>query len=117
VILESLALGRPAIVSDRAPISEALLGGGGHAVPYGDARALAHSLGRLLRDPPLRRDLADRGRAAVLERCDPKRVVTRYQQIYDRVLEEAPNHPKEGCVFGTGDRPSRYWGSKKRAKA
>jgi glycosyltransferase involved in cell wall biosynthesis len=116
VILESLALGRPAIVSDRAPISEALLGGG-HAVPHGDTRALANSLGRLLGNLPLRRGLADRGRAAVLEHCDPKRVVAHYQHIYDRVLEMAPNTPTKGYISGTRDRPLRDQGSNEKAKA
>jgi glycosyltransferase involved in cell wall biosynthesis len=87
VILESLALGRPVVVADRAPMSEALLGEGGYAVSYGDVPALASSLARLLGNPRLRRELADQGRAAVLEHCSPERVVGYYQRIYEQVLE------------------------------
>ena len=87
VILESLALGRPVIVADRAPVSEALLGEGGYAVPYGDVPALASSIARLLGNLRLRKELADQGRAAVLEHCNPEKVVGYYQEIYERVLE------------------------------
>jgi glycosyltransferase involved in cell wall biosynthesis len=87
VILESLALGRPVIAADRAPVSEALLGGGGYAVPYGDVPALVASISRLLGNLRLRKKLADRGRAAVLKHCSPERVVGHYQRIYERVLE------------------------------
>jgi glycosyltransferase involved in cell wall biosynthesis len=87
VILESLALGRPVIVGDQAPIGEALLGEGGYAVPYGDVPALASSLARLLKNVGLRERLAERGRASVLESCDPERVVDHYQWIYERVAQ------------------------------
>jgi glycosyltransferase involved in cell wall biosynthesis len=89
VILESLALGRPVIVADQEPISEALLGGGGYAVRYGDVTALASSLGRLLGNLQLRNELADRGRAAVLEHCNPEKVVGNYQLIYDWAFNQA----------------------------
>lgn len=82
VILESLALGRSVIVTDQAPMNEALLGGGGYAVPYGDVPTLANSLARLLGNLRLRKELAERGRAAVLERCSPERVVEQYQKVY-----------------------------------
>ena len=89
VILESLALGRPVIVSDQAPINEALLGEGGYAVPYGDVPALTSSLARLLADAGLRERLGDRGRDSVLEHCDPQKVVERYQVVYERVAGSA----------------------------
>jgi glycosyltransferase involved in cell wall biosynthesis len=87
VILESLALGRPVIVADQAPISEALLGEGGYAVPYGDVPALASSLARLLGNVGLREKLAERGRASVLDHCDPEKIVEHYQWIYERVAK------------------------------
>ena len=87
VILESLASGRPVIVGDQAPISEALLGEGGYAVPYGDVPALTRALTRLLGNVGLREKLAERGRASVLEQCDPEMIVGRYQEIYEQVAE------------------------------
>ena len=85
VILESLVLGRPVIVADQAPINEALLGGGGYAVPYGDIPALTGSLARLLANAGLREHLGERGRDAVLEHCNPEKVVERYQMVYEGV--------------------------------
>jgi glycosyltransferase involved in cell wall biosynthesis len=81
VILESLALGRPVIVSDRPPITEALLGGG-LSVPVGDANDLAVALTTLLADPALRERLADVGRRRVLELADPAAAVASYGRIY-----------------------------------
>jgi len=93
VILESLALGRPVIVGDQAPISEALLGEGGYAVPYGDVPALTSKLARLLANAGLRETLAARGRTSVLEHCDPEKVIERYQWIYERVAKAR----SQGC--------------------
>lgn len=92
VILESLALGRPVVVTDRAPINEALLGGGGYAIPYGDVPALTSTLARLLSDAGLREHLGGRGREAVLATCDPGSVVEEYQVVYERVTGTAAHH-------------------------
>jgi glycosyltransferase involved in cell wall biosynthesis len=50
ILLESLALGRPVVVTDRAPMNEAVLGGG-LTVGFGDLPALCAALERLLRRP------------------------------------------------------------------
>ena len=107
-ILESLALGRPVLVNDRPPMNEALLGGGGYAIPHGDVPALAAAIQGLLEHPHLREELAERGRAAVLERCNPDRVVEHYQGLYDWLLRpdtRAAPHiglPQEGRVRNEG---------------
>lgn len=88
VLLESLALGRPIIVGDEPPISEALLGGG-RAVPVGDPAALAAELTALLSDPDLRAALGAAGRTRLLELADPGRVARAYGGIYDRLLARA----------------------------
>lgn len=88
VLLESLALGRPIIISDEPPISEALLGGG-RAVPVGDPAALATALTALLSDPDLRAALGAAGRTRLLELADPGRVARAYGGIYDRLLARA----------------------------
>jgi glycosyltransferase involved in cell wall biosynthesis len=82
IVLESLALGRPVIVSAVPPASEALLGQGGMAVAPGDPSALASALTELLRSPKTARAMGERGRAAALRTCDPRRVVERYQEVY-----------------------------------
>lgn len=85
VILESLALERPVIVSDTPPMSEALLGGG-LSVPHRDVPALTTALTQLLSNPRLRAELAAKGHANVLQQCDPARIVEHYQQIYHDAL-------------------------------
>jgi glycosyltransferase involved in cell wall biosynthesis len=85
VLLESLALGRPILVSDEPPISEALLGGG-RAVPVGDPVSLAAALTMLLSDRDLRAALGRAGRARVQDLADPGRVARAYGAIYDRLL-------------------------------
>ena len=82
VILESLALYRPVVVSDQAPIREALLGGGGLAVPFGDIGALCTAIRRLLSDESLYRALANGGFEAVNRECNPETVIEQYQSIY-----------------------------------
>jgi glycosyltransferase involved in cell wall biosynthesis len=85
VILESLFLGRAVVIGDYQPLREALFGGG-IAVPYGDVHALRNSLARLLSDSDLRAHLGRQGHAEVIARCEPRRIVDRYREIYSECL-------------------------------
>ncbi len=87
VILEALALGRPVVISDQPPMSEALLGAGGFAVPPENPAALAAALAALLGDADLRTKLAQSGQAAVISQCSPAAVVATYQQIYEHAWD------------------------------
>lgn len=98
IVLESLMLGRPVLVSDFPPVNEALFGGG-YALPYGDVRLLSAALSRLLRSPALRDRLSWLGREQVLEYCDPDRVVSLYHEIYRQVLK------KHGWAYSQRHRP------------
>jgi glycosyltransferase involved in cell wall biosynthesis len=89
IVLESLMLERPVIVSDRPPIAEALLGGG-IAVPPGNVEALRAALAQLLTDDDLRRRLAATGAEQVRRLCAPERVVAAYHAIYDETVMEGP---------------------------
>ena len=89
IVLESLALGRPVVVSAAPPASEALLDEGGVAVAPGDPAALADALTQLLRCPEAACAMGDRGRAAALHACDPRRVVARYHEVYARATSAA----------------------------
>lgn len=86
VILESLLLERPVIVTDRPPMNEALLGGAGAAVPYGDADALAATLSAMLAQPEPRRVLGKRAREAVLSACAPSCAIEQYHEAYRLAL-------------------------------
>lgn len=85
VVLESLALKRPVIITDQPPMNESLLGGG-RAVPYGNVAALAAALQDLLTNEDLRRSLADTGRGRLVELADPVRMVEAYRNVYETVL-------------------------------
>lgn len=82
VLLESLALERPIIVADQAPINETLLGGG-LAVPFGDVDALADALAALLGDDARRAALGAAGRRGVVAAADPRRIEAAYEEVYD----------------------------------
>lgn len=85
VVLESLALRRPVIITDQPPMNESLLGGG-RAVPYGNVAALAAALQELLTNENLRRSLAETGRDRLVALADPVRMVQTYQHLYEEVL-------------------------------
>ena len=86
VLLESLALGRPIVVSDHAPINESLLGGG-LAIPFGDLDALARAFAELLLRPDLRAELGAVGQREVHALADPARATALYREIYERAVE------------------------------
>ena len=85
VLLESLALGRPILISDQEPMVEALLGGG-LAVPPGAPDQLSAALITLLGDERQRAAFARRGQDAVLTQCHPAQVVAEYQTLYWQAL-------------------------------
>jgi glycosyltransferase involved in cell wall biosynthesis len=71
VVLEALASGLPVVTTPVGGIPEVVADGRtGRLVPVKDARALAAAVGELLRDGPLARELARRGREFVLRHLD-----------------------------------------------
>ncbi len=88
-VLEALASGLPAIVTD-VPGTEELVrdGKNGFCVPPGEPGALERPLERLLKDPELRRRLGRASRAEA-ERFAWSRQGERYLQLYERVLAAA----------------------------
>jgi colanic acid/amylovoran biosynthesis glycosyltransferase len=59
----------------------------GLLVPPNDASALAERMGRLLRDPELRRELGARGRIHIAENFDLPLLTRRLEAIYREVLD------------------------------
>ena len=93
-LLEAMAAGKPAIVSDLAPMTELVVGGGdgpvrggdvGFAVPPGDAAALAEAMVALLVDGGLRHDMARRGQTLVRDRFDIRQMARRYEELYQEM--------------------------------
>jgi glycosyltransferase involved in cell wall biosynthesis len=85
--VEAAAMGVPTVAS-RLPGLDELVDDGetGLLVPAGDPGALAEALGRLLRDPALRRRMGRAGYLAARERYAVGPAMQRVMSIYDRVL-------------------------------
>ena len=84
-LLEAMAHGLPAIVSD-APENLEAIGDTGVAVPYGDEEALVHAFGRLAAGPGERTALGASARLRIAESFAADVMVERTRSIYDEVL-------------------------------
>jgi glycosyltransferase involved in cell wall biosynthesis len=88
VLLEAMALGRPAVATRVGGVSEAVDDEEtGLLVPANDDRAFAAALLRLVSDPELRLRLGENARQRHRERFGVDRMVEEYAQIFDAVLE------------------------------
>jgi len=85
VMLEAMARHLPAVVSD-GPGNPEAVGNDGIIVPFGDARALADALRRLVASPELRRDLGKRGRGRVERLYDAQRMVAATRAVYEGMI-------------------------------
>ena len=85
-LLEAMAMGTPAVVSDVPALVEVLEGRrGGLVVPVGDASALASGIERLLDDRGLAAGLAAQARQIFLRRFTLERSAARMAELYGRV--------------------------------
>ncbi len=98
-LLEAMAAGVPIAATD--------VGGNGEVVEHGvtgllsprrDADALAANLLRLLRDPGLRRRLADAGRRRLRERFTQARMHEAYARRYDAMFSGAARWPAAAAL-------------------
>jgi glycosyltransferase involved in cell wall biosynthesis len=89
VVLESMAAGRPLVVTDVGGNRELIESGvTGHLVPPGDAAGIARHVLELLRDPGLRRRMGEAGRARVRSRFTAGRMVDDTVAFYLSVLKK-----------------------------
>ena len=85
-LIEALALGKPAVVTDVGGLSEVIQDGRqGYVVPVGYPSAFAYRIVQLLQDPELRRRMGDEGRARA-RAFDIRNSVTRIEQVYEELL-------------------------------
>ena len=96
-LLEALAAGLPAVVSD-IPGNRTVVADGrtGLVVPVDDAAALASALERLLTDDRLRTRLGAAGRLAVEQGYGFDRVAAQYVDLYASVLAAGGHHATVG---------------------
>lgn len=89
VILRSLGVGTPVLVSDLENIStEVLADGVGWAFETGSVESLAGSLARLCADPSAAAALRPRARRSYLRRYSPAADLRRLEDVYSRVVAE-----------------------------
>lgn len=70
-VYEAVAMGKPVITADTPAIRELFDEHSLYLIPPGDPEALARAIVRLRDDPALRRTLAERARAILIERATP----------------------------------------------
>jgi len=90
-VLEALANGVPVVVPAHGAFPEMIedTQGGLLCAPH-DASSLAQALRRLIDEPALRQQLADRGRKAVHERYSAREMARRTVELYRTVLSRQP---------------------------
>lgn len=87
VVLEAMALGRPAVVAEGTPAAELAELGGVVAVPAGEG-ALRSTMERLAGDEAEREALGALGRAVARERLSPRAMAAAYESLYDELARE-----------------------------
>ena len=101
-ILEAMARGVPVVQPAHGSFPELIaLTGGGVLTPPGDAQALAASLAGLLRDPGRRRELGQKGRAAVESTFTDEQMAANMLKVYEaamRDIETKAKHPGESSI-------------------
>lgn len=92
-LLESLAAGKPVVISDIPPMNELLAlhdspsrDSVGLTVPPGDEAALADAVVTLLQEDVLRKRMGQLGQALVRERFDIRHVARQYEQLYREMM-------------------------------
>ncbi len=86
VLLEAIALGRPVIVADQAPLNEVLDGGGGIAVPPQDPEGLAAGVRALLDDTDRRIQMGRDGAAFVAATYSREAIAAQYLNLYRQLV-------------------------------
>jgi len=90
--LEAMAVGRPVVASEVGGLGQAVVDERtGLLVPPGDARALAHAVGRVTSQRELRERLAEAGPERIGEGYLAGQMVEAYERLYREVLAEEEN--------------------------
>jgi len=96
-VLEAMSHGRAVLVSDIPENLEAIGDAGAH-FPVQDRVALRDTMARLLGDPQERARLGARARERVAREYDWERITSATEQVYRRVLGEAPGAGLEAAA-------------------
>ena len=86
VLLESLSMGKPIIITDISPLNEIMKEDVGEVIPVGDAGQLADSIIKLLNDDITRKAKGKRGRGMVIREFGLNSYIEQYSALYDKLL-------------------------------
>jgi len=101
VLLEAMASGTPVVCADNVGFRQVIRDGvPGRFVPPSDPVALAQGIGEVLDDAALRRDWAERGRRAVVERYSWPEVARQVEEVYADILAAPATAPEERPPVG-----------------
>ena len=99
-ILEYMAAGRPAVVTDVGGAREAIEDGrNGYVVPAGDDEAMGARVASLLQDPEGARRMGEEGRRVVGEKFSCEAQLARTEALYERLLARR-RLPHPGAALG-----------------
>ena len=85
-IVEPLLADIPVVTTDVGFAADLAAAGGVLMVPNRNPRALAEAMIKLIENPALRHEIAQRGKAFVLENCEIRQVARQYLEIYQECL-------------------------------
>ncbi len=103
VVLESLAMGCPVVLTPEVGLAPAVAEAGAGVVVPGDPAAIAAAVRGLLADPDRRARLGEAGRALVASRYTWPAVVAQMERVYERVLAaRGPRLGTAGLPAGAG---------------
>ena len=86
VLLESLSMEKPIIITDIPPLNEIMKDDVGEIVPTGNVGLLVDSIIKLLSNDKIRREKGKRGREMVIREFNLKNYVAEYEKLYERLL-------------------------------
>tara|TARA_B100002003_G_C14123201_1_gene540262 strand:+ start:129 stop:1298 length:1170 start_codon:yes stop_codon:yes gene_type:complete len=93
VLLESLAMEKPIIITDISPLNEIMKEDVGEVIPVGDTGQLLDSILKLLNDDITRKAKGKRGREIVIREFGLNSYVEQYSALYDKLLGNSKIQP------------------------
>ena len=87
VLLETLAMEKPIIITDIPPLNELMKDNVGDVIPAGDVDALTKSIYNMISNPSLRIEKGKRGRQMVIREFSFKSYIDQYTELYTQLIQ------------------------------
>ena len=86
VLLESLAMGKPIIITNISPLNEIMKEDVGEVIPVGDTGQLVDSIIKLLDDEEIRINKGKKGREMIIREFGLSNYISQYSALYNKLL-------------------------------